>query len=318
MTIALIAGISGQDGSYLAEFLLGKGYTVIGTSRDSQTHSFANLQKLGILDQVELRSMSMADFRSVLSVLADAKPDEIYNLSGQTSVGLSYSQPVETLDSIATSMLNLLEVIRFLDVPARIYNAGSSECFGNLPAQKATEDTPFKPRSPYAVAKAAAHWEVSTYRESYDIFACTGILFNHESPLRSNRFVTKKITNSARLIADGTLDKLRLGNIEIERDWGWAPDYVQAMWKMLQQDAAEDYVIATGERRSLGNFLESAFAYFDLDWRDHVETEKGLFRPADIATSCGNPAKAKAQLNWESRYVMEDVVRLMLEADASH
>ncbi len=229
MTKALICGISGQDGAYLAQLLLSKGYSVCGTSRDAQISSFQNLMGLGIREQVKLESMALTDFRSVLQILTKIDPDEVYNLAGQSSVGLSFEQPVETLESVATGTLNLLEAIRFLGKPIKLYNAGSSECFGDLGEDTADETTPFRPRSPYGVAKATAFWQVANYREAYGLFACSGILFNHESPLRPERFVTQKIVSTACRIAAGSLEKLFLGNMSIQRDWGWAPEYVEAM-----------------------------------------------------------------------------------------
>ena len=251
MKTALICGVSGQDGTLLAKFLLENNYVVYGASRDAQLSVFSNLTSLNIKDRVNLVSMSLTDFRSVLQVLTDVMPDEIYNLAGQTSVGLSFEQPVETLVSIATGTLNLLEAIRFTGSNIKFYNAGSSECFGDTNGIAADENTPFRPRSPYAVAKSAAHWEVANYREAYKLFACTGVLFNHESPLRPARFVTKKIISTACRIANGSDEKLKLGNLDISRDWGWAPEYVDAMWRMLQQDKPDDYVIATGDRKSV-------------------------------------------------------------------
>ena len=225
MKKALIIGVSGQDGAYLAEFLLKKGYEVHGTSRDHEVWTFRNLEKLGIKDQVKLTSMVTSDFRSVLTALQKAEADEIYNLAGQTSVGMSFAYPVETFDSILIGTMNLLECIRLLKQPVKFYNAGSSEVFGNTP-EPATETTPYHPRSPYATAKAAAHYAVTNYREAYGLFACTGILFNHESPLRPQRFVTSKIVSTAARIAAGSREVLKLGNLDIYRDWGWAPDYV--------------------------------------------------------------------------------------------
>ncbi|HEY9599617.1 MAG TPA: GDP-mannose 4,6-dehydratase, partial [Cyanophyceae cyanobacterium] len=223
MKRALICGVSGQDGAYLAKLLLDQGYTVCGTSRDAQISSFRNLVSLGIRDQIKLESAVLTDFRSVLQVLMKVQPDEIYNLAGQSSVGLSFEQPVETLESISIGTLNLLEAIRFTGAPIKFYNAGSSECFGDIGDQAADEMTPFRPRSPYAAAKAAAFWQVANYREAYGIFACSGILFNHESPLRPQRFVTQKIVSAACRIAKGSQEKLYLGNVNIQRDWGWAP-----------------------------------------------------------------------------------------------
>ncbi len=311
---ALICGISGQDGAYLAKLLLREGYTVCGTSRDAQMSSFANLVRLGIKDQVKLESMALNDFRSVLQVLMKIEPDEIYNLAGQSSVGLSFQLPVETLESIATGTLNLLEAIRFTTAPIKLYNAGSSECFGDIGNQAADENTPFHPRSPYAVAKSAAFWQVANYREAYDIFACSGILFNHESPLRPNRFVTQKIISGAINIAQGKEKQLHLGNTKISRDWGWAPEYVEAMYLMLQKSEPDDYVIATGESYQLEDFVAQAFAYFDLDWQDYVTTDQSLLRPTDVAFSQGNPHKAKEKLGWSAKYKMPDIVKMMISA----
>lgn len=312
---ALICGISGQDGAFLAQFLLGKGYQVAGTSRDAQISSFANLVALGIRNRVSLTSMVLTDFRSVLQVMAKYEPDEIYNLAGQSSVGLSFEQPVETLESIATGTLNLLESVRFLARPVRIYSAGSSECFGDTGGRPADESTPFRPRSPYAVAKATAHWQIANYREAYGLFACTGILFNHESQLRPQRFVTRKIIAAANRIARGSKEKLRLGNLAVQRDWGWAPEYVEAMWQMLQRKEPDDFVIATGETNSLADFCAAAFAESGLEWQDHVEIDRQLFRPTEIMYGCGNPEKANKVLGWAARSKMRDVVRLMLAAE---
>ncbi len=312
---ALICGISGQDGAYLAQLLLEKGYEVYGTARDAQMATFHNLVRLGIRERIETESMALSDFRSVLQTLTKVRPDELYNLAGQSSVGLSFQQPVETLESISVGTLNILEAIRFAGLPVRFYNAGSSESFGDTRGAAADENTPFRPRSPYAVAKAAAFWEVANYREAYGLFACSGILFNHESPLRPERFVTKKIVTAACRIADGSKEKLKLGNVSISRDWGWAPEYVEAMWRMLQQDSPEDYVIASGETNSLEDFVAEAFRCTGLDWREHVETDPELFRPTDITIGRGNPEKAKLQLGWNCNYKMRDVVRMMINAE---
>ncbi len=311
---ALIFGISGQDGSYLARLLLDRGYHVVGTSRDAQISSFHNLGRLEIRDRVEVASASLVDFRSVLQVLKEYAPDEIYNLAGQSSVGLSFDQPVETFESISIGTLNLLEAIRFLGMDLRFYNAGSSECFGNTDGVPATEETPFRPRSPYAVAKAAAFWEVANYREAYGIFACSGILFNHESPLRPERFVTQKIVSAACRIAAGSGEKLRLGNISVRRDWGWAPEYVEAMWLMLQQDEPDDYIVATGHTHALEDFVREVFACLDLDWRDHVEQNPDLLRPTDIMLSVASPEKAARKLGWQARSFMPDVAQMMVAA----
>jgi GDPmannose 4,6-dehydratase len=312
---ALIIGVSGQDGAYLSELLLKKGYMVYGTSRDAQMTSFRNLERLGIRQDMEVESVALNDFRSVLQVLNKIRPSEIYNLAGQSSVGLSFEQPVETFESISLGTLNLLEAIRFIGEPMRLYNANSSECFGNTNGLPADENTPFHPRSPYAVAKAAAFWEVANYREAYGIYACSGLLFNHESPVRPRRFVTQKIVTAACRIAKGAKEKLRLGNLSIQRDWGWAPEYVQAMWLMLQEEEPEDFVIATGESHRLEEFLEVAFSIFGMDWRDHVEHNPSLLRPTDILVSKANPSKAKIKLNWRAKVGMGEIVKRMVEAE---
>ncbi len=310
---ALILGVSGQDGSYLAELLLKKGYRVVGCSRDAQISRFSNLVKLKIRDQVEVQSVSLNDFRSVLQTLKKIRPDEVYNLAGQSSVGLSFEQPVESFESISVGTLNLLEAIRFLENPIKIYNAGSSECFGNTGDQPAHEQTPFRPRSPYAVAKAAAFWQLDNYREAYGLFACSGLLFNHESPLRPSRFVTRKIVDAACRIAKGSREKLELGNMAVERDWGWAPEYVEAMWRMLQQETPEDFIIATGESHKLEDFVKEAFEAAGLDWQTHVSSNKALFRPTDIMTIRANPQKALQKLQWKAEYRMKDVAKMMVQ-----
>lgn len=308
---ALICGIAGQDGAYLARFLLGKGYEVSGTSRDAQMSGFRNLEHLGIRHEVQLESMALNDFRSVLKTLTKTKPDEVYNLAGQSSVALSFEQPVETLESITVGTLNLLESIRFVDQPIHFYNAGSSECFGDTGGVPADENTPFHPRSPYAVAKAAAFWEVANYREAYGIFACSGILFNHESPLRPERFVTQKVVSAARRIAAGSNERLQLGNLAVQRDWGWGPEYVEAMWLMLQQPSADDYVIATGQTHSLEEFVEVAFRQHELDWREYVDISPEFLRPTDILVGRAKPAHARERLGWVAKSGMPDVVRMM-------
>ncbi|WP_085238842.1 GDP-mannose 4,6-dehydratase [Mycobacterium europaeum] len=312
---ALICGISGQDGAYLARLLLDKGYEVFGTSRDAQIGGFGNLVRLGIRDRVHLESMAGKDFRSVLNVLRATEPDEVYNLAGQSSVGLSFEQPVETLESIAVGTINLLEAIRFLDKPIRFYSAGSSECFGDTEGHAATEQTPFRPRSPYAVAKSTAHWLVANYRAAYGLHASTGILFNHESPLRPERFVTKKIVAAAIRIARGERSRLMLGNIDIKRDWGWAPEYVDAMWRMLQQPKGSDFVIATGESHTLEEFADAAFGHVGLNWREHTDLSEALRRPSDLAEGRGDASKASEVLGWSATYRMRDVVKAMVEAE---
>ncbi|MBD2260599.1 GDP-mannose 4,6-dehydratase [Pseudanabaena sp. FACHB-2040] len=314
MKQALICGISGQDGAYLAKHLLELGYAVCGTSRDAQISSFQNLKRLGIWNQVKLVSMSLTDFRSVLQVFTKIEPDEVYNLAGQSSVGLSFELPVETMESFAIGTLNLLEVIRFLEKPIKLYNASSSECFGDTKGEAANEETPFRPRSPYGVAKAAAFWEVANYREAYNLFACSGILFNHESPLRPQRFVTQKIVSTVCRIATGSNEKLYLGNIDIQRDWGWALEYVNAMHLMLQHEVPDDYVIATGKSYTLQQFVDLAFKAVNLNWQEHVVIDRSLFRPSEIAWSCGNPAKAEKILGWKAQSRMPEVVTEMVRA----
>nr|WP_051305624.1 GDP-mannose 4,6-dehydratase [Desulfogranum mediterraneum] len=312
---ALICGVSGQDGAYLAQLLLSKGYEVFGASRDAQMSSFANLKFLGINDKVKKVSLAINDFRSVLQAIQQIQPDEIYNLAGQSSVGLSFEQPVETLESISIGVLNLLEAIRFSKRDIKFYNAGSSEVFGDTHGVAATEETAFHPQSPYAVAKASAHWIVANYRDAYGIFACTGILFNHESPLRPTRFVTRKIVSTACRIAAGSGETLKLGNISIARDWGWAAEYVEAMWRMLQLKEPDDFVVATGTSRKLEEFIALAFETLQLNWQDHVETDPSLLRPSDILEGSANPVKALRSLGWKAKYGLEDVVRMMVAAD---
>jgi GDPmannose 4,6-dehydratase len=317
--VALIIGVSGQDGSLLARHLLTRGWVVHGTSRDAELNDFRNLVALGIRDQVELHSVSATDFRSVVEVIEQTEPEHIYSLGGQSSVALSFTQPIETHESIAVATLNVLEAIRLINAPVRFYNAASSECYGNTSPDGADENTPFHPRSPYAVAKASAFWAVANYRESYGLFAASGILFNHESPLRPERFVTQKIVREAAKIARGlSSGPLQLGNLDVCRDWGWAEDYVEAMPLLLLRDTPEDFVVATGESATLRTFTAEAFAAFGLDWRDHVQSNPQLLRPADIMTSVGRPMRARENLGWQARTRMPEVVRrLAASADAA-
>lgn len=308
---ALICGVSGQDGAYLAKHLLGLGYEVIGTSRDASATRFDGLVRLGIRDRVVTASMAINDFRSVLSTLQRHEPDEVYNLAGQTSVGLSFEQPVETMDSVVGGTVNLLEAIRFTRRDIRFYNAGSGEAFGDTGDEPATEDTSFKPRSPYAVAKASACWLVHNYRESYGLKACTGILFNHESSLRPDRFVTKKIVAAARRISQGSNEALKLGNIDIYRDWGWAPEYVEAMHLMLASGGQRDYIVATGRSVQLRYFVQQAFAEFGLDWQRHTEVDSSMFRPSDIALSHGSAERAALELGWCANSTVDAVISRM-------
>lgn len=315
MKKALICGVSGQDGAYLAKLLLEKGYEVYGGSRDAQSSSFHNLNRLGIKDSIKLLSVNLNDFRSVLQAVSNVQPDEIYNLAGQTSVGLSFEQPVETFESIIVGTINLLESIRFCNTSIKLYSAGSSESFGDTSQNVANELTPFRPRSPYGVAKATSFWQVANYREAYNLHACTGILFNHESPLRGNQFVTRKIVAAACRIGLGSPDKLVLGNINIERDWGWAPEYVEAMYRMLQHDTADDFVIATGQTRRLKDFINLSFSHFGLHWEDHVTIDKNFYRPTDLLCGKADPSKAKQILGWEASFQLEDIVKGMIEEE---
>jgi GDPmannose 4,6-dehydratase len=311
---ALITGIGGQDGAYLAQLLLTKGYVVFGTSRDAGVSSFSSLTRLGINDQVKLLSMAPHNFKSTLTVISKVQPDEIYHLAGQTSVGLSFEQPLETIESITIGTLNILEALRFLKLPAKFYHASSSECFGDTDGVSADEHTPFNPVSPYAVAKAAAHWLVRNYRESHSMFAVNGILFNHESELRPERFVTQKVVRAAYRISKGSAEILTLGDLSISRDWGWAPEYVEAMWLMLQAEKADDFVIATGQAHALKDFVAQAFACYGLDWTKHVVYDDRLIRPNENAWSQGCPDKAQRILGWQATKKMNDVVKILCGA----
>jgi GDPmannose 4,6-dehydratase len=315
---ALILGVSGQDGSYLAEILLKRGLTVHGTSRDKEISSFANLRALGIYDSVTLHSAVVSDFRSVVEVLKAVQPHYIFNLAAQSSVGLSFAQPVETIDSIMHGTINVMEAIRFLGLDARFYNACSSECFGNTTRENpAHEGTPFRPRSPYAVGKAAAFWAVANYREAYGLFACSGLLCNHESPFRPTRYVTQKIVRGAMDVATGRARTLELGSLSLARDWGWAPEYVEAMVRMIEFGSPEDFVIATGETNTLEDFVAATFACFTLNWREHVVRNDAFLRPADIAYSSADPGKAERLLGWKATKRMHDVIHLLVEAERS-
>lgn len=315
MKRALICGVSGQDGAYLAQLLLDNGYEVFGTSRDAHMASFQNLKSLGIENRVSLLSMAQTDFRSVLNTLVLSEPDEVYFLSGQSSVGLSFDQPAETMESISSGVLNLLEAIRFTGRPTKLYNASSSECFGDLDGERATEYSPFRPRSPYGVAKASAHWLVSNYREAYGLFACNGILFNHESPFRPARFVTRKIVTAACRIARGSDERLSLGRLDVVRDWGWAPEYTDAMWRMLQMERSDDFVIATGYSATLEEFVSRVFDAVKLDWRDFVISDPALLRPSDITSSVADPSKAARVLQWQATTKLPQLVELLVRAE---
>jgi GDPmannose 4,6-dehydratase len=312
---ALVVGVTGQDGAYLARHLLREGYQVHGTSRDADLARLGGLTALGIVDRVQLHSLSPVDFRSVAQAIERVQPDEIYNLSGQSSVGLSFTQPAETIESIVNGTLNILETLRRVGGRCRFYNAGSSEIFGDTVDAPADEATAFHPRSPYGVAKAAAVSLVANYRESYGLFACSGLLFNHESPLRPERFVTRKITAAAARIAGGSKERLRLGDLSLRRDFGWAPDYVYAMWLMLGHDRPEDFVIATGAAHSLEEFVARAFAELGLDWRAHVDFDPSVMRPSDITCSVGNARRAGDRLGWHAAIGFTDLVARMVRGE---
>lgn len=309
---ALICGISGQDGAYLAKFLINRGYQVWGTSRDKDASKFDKLISLGILDNINLLSMAPDEFQSVVSAIQRSMPDEIYYLAGQSSVGLSFELPAETMKSFVLGTLNVLEAARLVNRSIRIYHAGSSECFGDTGGKRANEETRFHPQSPYGVAKASATWIVANYREAYDMFACTGILFNHESPLRPKRFVTQKVIAAAKRIGEGSDERMLLGRLDISRDWGWAPEYVEAMWLMLQCDCPQDFVIATGQTHSLEMFVKTAFDLVGKDWKRHVDVDQSLFRPSEIGLSYADPSHAKAVLNWQAKSNMKDVIEKMM------
>jgi GDPmannose 4,6-dehydratase len=310
---ALIAGITGQDGAYLARHLLEAGYEVVGSSRDAQSSDTSRLDRLGITQDIELISLAPNDFRSVLKALSSIEPTEIYNLAGQTSVGLSFEQPVECMESIAGGTLNFLEVLRYLEAPTRLFSAGSSECFGDTQQEAANETTAFRPRSPYAVAKSTAFWQVANYREAYGIFCCTGILANHESPLRPQRFVTQKIIEGVRRIKRGESQELRLGNLDIWRDWGWAPEYVVAMHQMLQTRIAKDYLIASGHTTSLREFVRLAFAAAGLEADQYIISDVSFFRPSDLKYSYMDPSLIFTDLGWKAHAKLSDIVQKMYE-----
>jgi GDPmannose 4,6-dehydratase len=310
---ALITGITGQDGSYLAEFLLEKGYEVHGMVRRSSTETFQRLQ--GCRDDITLHTGDLLDQRSLVDVMRECEPHEIYNLAAMSFVAASWNQPVLTAEFSGVGATRMLEAMREVVPEARFYQASSSEMFGQVLEVPQTEKTPFYPRSPYGVAKVYGHFITVNYRESYDLFACSGILFNHESPRRGLEFVTRKVTHGAAAIKLGLQDKLGLGNLEAERDWGYAKDYVEAMWLMLQQDEPDDFVIATNETHSVRELVEVSFAHAGLEVDDHVYIDPKYFRPAEVEHLIGDPAKAKEQLGWEPRTSFEELVRLMVDSD---
>ncbi len=310
---ALVTGISGQDGSYLAELLLEKGYRVFGTVRRSSSDNLQRIQHL--LREVELLHADLLDEQSLIAMLRRVRPHEVYNLAAQSYVPLSWEQPILTAEFNAVGVARLLEAIRFVDPTIRFYQASSSEMFGQAVEVPQNEDTPFRPRSPYGVAKTYGHYITVNYRESYGLFACSGILFNHESPRRGKEFVSRKITDGVARIKLGLASELRLGNLSARRDWGYAKDYVRAMWLMLQQDRPDDYVVATGEAHSVEDFARLAFAHVGLNWRNFVRVDPALFRPAEVDRLIGDATKARRELGWQPTVRFPELVALMVEAD---
>jgi GDPmannose 4,6-dehydratase len=310
---AIITGITGQDGSYLAELLLEKGYEVHGLVRRSS--SFNTWRIDHVRDRLVLHYGDLVDQNSLVRTLAAVQPDEIYNLAAQSHVKVSFEMPEYTTDVTAMGVLRLLDAVRELGLKSRVYQAGSSEMFGLVQETPQTEKTPFHPRSPYGVSKVFGHWMTVNYREGYGMHASNGILFNHESPRRGENFVTRKITMGLAAIKQGRSRELRLGNLDAKRDWGFARDYVEAMWRILQQDTPDDYVVATGETHSVREFLEEAFGYVGLDWKEFVVTDEKYFRPAEVDILLGNPAKARRVLGWEPRVTFRELVHLMVDAD---
>jgi GDPmannose 4,6-dehydratase len=313
MKTALITGITGQDGSYLAEFLLGLGYRVAGVVRRSSSERFERLQQ--IQDQIEIHRADLLDQGSLISVLEACRPDEVYNLAAQSFVPASFGQPILTGTVTALGVTNVLEAIRIVNPRIRFYQASSSEMFGKVQETPQTERTPFYPRSPYGVAKLYGHWITVNYRESHGIHACSGILFNHESPRRGIEFVTRKVTRAAARIKLGLDHELRMGNLDARRDWGFAGDYVRAMWSMLQQDAPADYVVATGQCHTVRDLLDAAFEAVDLDWREFVVRDAALVRPAEVELLVGDASRARQDLSWEPSVGFRDLIRMMIAAD---
>jgi len=317
---ALISGITGQDGSYLTELLLGKGYEVHGLVRRSSSFSTGRIEHLYRDPHDEdvrlfLHYSDLTDSSSLVTTLNSVRPDEVYNLGAQSHVKVSFDMPEFTADTTGMGTLRLLEAIRHVDHPVRFYQAGSSEMYGMVRERPQTERTPFYPRSPYAVAKVFAHWMTIQYREAYDLYAANGILFNHESPRRGPTFVTRKVTRGIAAILAGTEDKLYLGNLDARRDWGFAPEYVEAMWLMLQQPEPDDYVVATGEMHTVREFVEEAFRLVGLDWQEYVEIDARYFRPTEVDELCGDATKARERLGWQPRTPFPELVRIMLASD---
>ena len=313
MKTALITGITGQDGSYLADFLLEKGYRVFGMVRRSSTEKFERIEH--IRDRVTILQADLLDQLSIIHALEEAKPDEVYNLAAMSFVPTSWTQPVLTAEFTAVGVTRILEAVRLVNKCIRFYQASSSEMFGKVREVPQVETTPFYPRSPYGVAKVYGHWITVNYRESYGIFACSGILFNHESPRRGLEFVSRKITNTAARIALGMESKIRLGNVEACRDWGYAGDYVRAMWLMLQQDKPEDFVISTHRSHSVRDLLITAFHRAGLEWEKYLELDPGLVRPAEVDHLIGNPAKALKMLGWKPEVSFEQMIEMMVDSD---
>jgi GDPmannose 4,6-dehydratase len=310
---ALITGITGQDGSYLAEFLLDRGYDVFGMTRRSSTNSFDRIAH--IIDRVTLLSGDLLDEHSLASTIREAQPDEIYNLAAQSFVPTSWSQPVLTAEFTAVGVVRLLEAMRAVKPDARFYQASSSEMFGKVVETPQTEKTPFYPRSPYGVAKVFGHWITVNYRESYGLYACSGILFNHESARRGLEFVTRKVTDAVARIKLKKATDVHMGNLDARRDWGYAPDYVRAMWLMLQKEHPDDYVIATGVTRSVKELVEAAFGYAGLDWRKHVVVDQKFIRPAEVDVLVGDASKARTALGWQPETRFEQMIAAMVDAD---
>ena len=313
---ALITGITGQDGSYLADFLLEQGYKVVGMVRRSSTVNFGRIEQ--IQDRITLAHGDLLDQTSLIDLVREHQPDEIYNLAAQSFVPVSWKQPVLTGEFTALGVTRVLEAMRAVAPQARFYQASSSEMFGKVREVPQNEKTPFYPRSPYGVAKVYGHWITVNYRESYDLFACSGILFNHESPRRGLEFVTRKVSHGVAQIKLGLAHELRLGNLESRRDWGYAGDYVKAMWLMLQQDQPDDYVVGTGETHSVRELCEVAFGCLDLDWEDYVISDPEFYRPAEVDLLVSDPAKARHALGWEPDVSFEELIRMMVEADLAH
>ncbi|MEO6025358.1 MAG: GDP-mannose 4,6-dehydratase [Candidatus Binatia bacterium] len=315
MKRALITGITGQDGSYLAEFLLAKGYDVFGMVRRASTENFERIEPFR--DRITLVQADLLDPMSLITMLADVRPQELYNLAAQSFVPTSWAQPVLTAEFDAIGVTRVLEAIRLVDKQIRFYQASSSEMFGKVREVPQSEMTPFHPRSPYGVAKVYAHYITVNYRESYDMFACSGILFNHESPRRGKEFVTRKVTEAVARIHLGLQKELRLGNLEARRDWGFAGDYVEAMWMMLQQDEPDDFVVATGESHTVGALAEIAFRHVGLDWKTYVREDPSLKRPAEVDLLVGDASKARTKLGWQPRVSFAQLIAMMVDADVA-